>query len=297
MIKRSFFNLIYFMKESLTLFRISLLSNVFSIISTGLIFFMLAMILSGWWISTYVGRVIQGEAQMSVYFSADATQEQVDGLIADLDAVIGVDSVRLVDAEEAYANMEKILGKEAEVLQAFDDNPFSPYLELKIQIDRLDEILESVSQISGVESVRDNQNVLDRLNQVGVVLQVLGYLIIAAVAITTLIIIAHIIRQGIYSNKDQINTLKLLGAPVLFISVPFVIEGMFITLIGGFLAGGMTVFAIDAVYTQMFGPLPFIPLPPRDALIKGVVVVILGLGIGLGWLGSVFGLSAVKKRY
>lgn len=296
MIKRSFFNLVYFIKESLTLFRISLLSNVFSILSTGLIFFMLAMILSGWWISSYVGQVIQGEAQMSVYFSEETPKEQIDDLIMDLESVSGVDSVRLVDAREAYANMEKILGKEAEVLQAFGDNPFSPYLELKIQINQVEDILENVTLIKGVESVRDNQNVLDRLNQVGMVLQVLGYLIIAAVAVTTLIIIAHIIRQGIYSNKEQINTLKLLGAPMLFISVPFVIEGVCITLLGGLLAGGMTWFAIDALYTQMLGPLPFIPLPSQVALTRGMTFVILVLSIGLGWLGSIFGLSAVKKR-
>ena len=87
MIKRSFFNLVYFIKESLILFRISLLSNVFSILSTGLIFFMLAMILSGWWISRHVGQIIQGEAQMSVYFNEETTKEDIDDLIMDLEAV------------------------------------------------------------------------------------------------------------------------------------------------------------------------------------------------------------------
>lgn len=296
MIKRGIFNTVYFFKESWTLFRISLLSNLFSILSTGLIFFMLAMILSGWWISQHVGAVIQGEAEMNVYYELDLSRSELEDLTDRIQSISGVNSVRMVDAGEAYGNMEKILGQDAQVLQQFDDNPFSPYLELKIDIGQVAQIVAKVSVMEGVDSVRDNQSALNRLNQLGVVLRLLGYLIIAAVSVTTLIIIAHIIRQGIYSNKDQINTLKLLGAPTIFIALPFVLEGVAITLLGGIGAAGITTYAIQSLYTQMLGPLPFIPLPPMAGLIKGVAAIVLALSIGLGWLGSLFGLSAIKTQ-
>lgn len=293
--KNIIYNLGYFLKEAKTLIRLNGMSNFFSFLSTGLIFFILAMVISGWWISSQVVEAIQGEAEINVYYTEDMDRDEALQLANKLKRIQGVQEVRLVDEGEAYGRMEEILGKDAKVLTYFDENPFNPFLEVKIHIEEMDTVLKKLSGILGVEHVRDNREILERIQNISQVLSLIGFLVIAAVGITTLVIIAHIIRMGINDNKEQINTLRLMGAPETFIGFPFLLEGLAITIGGGLLASAMAVSALKYVYAQMSGPLPFIPLPPQDALATGIVLLIMSLSTILGITGSAFGLTSDKN--
>lgn len=292
--KNIMYNVGYFLREVKNIINLNLLSNVFSFLSTGLIFFILAMVISGWWISSQIVEAVQGEAEISVYFDENIDNAGAIKLVGDIKGIEGVKEARLVNEAEAYGRMEEILGKEARVLTYFDENPFSPFVEVKIQLEEIDPILKGLEIISGIEHVRDNRKVLERLSSIAGILKVLGYLVVTAVGISTMVIISHIIRMGIYDNREQINTLRLMGAPELFIAFPFLLEGLLLTLGGGALASALAVFSLRYLYSQMAGPLPFIPLPPLGALASNLVILVMALSAALGVAGSIFGLSSAK---
>lgn len=293
--KQLIYNMGYFMKEVKTIFRSNLLSNIFSLVSTSLIFFVLALVLSGWWVSSQVMETIQGEAEIDIYLVEGLNEPDTIYKLEEINSIKGIKAARVVDAEEAYDRMVKILGKEAKVLAYFDDNPFSSFIEVQIDLTQIDDIMSQLGQMKDIEHVRDNREVLDRLSQIAKVFSLLGYLVVAAVGVSTLVIISHIIRQGIYNNRDQINTLQLLGAPQVFIAFPFLIEGFLVTVAGGLLACGLTAFIIKQVYVQMVAPLPFIPLPPREILLKSIMGIVMSLSALLGIIGSLFGIASSKE--
>lgn len=293
--KQLIYNMGYFMKEVKTIFRSNLLSNIFSLVSTSLIFFVLALVLSGWWVSSQVMETIQGEAEIDIYLVEGLNEPDTVYKLEEINSIKGIKAARVVDAEEAYDRMVKILGKEAKVLAYFDDNPFSSFIEVQIDLTQIDDIMSQLGQMKDIEHVRDNREVLDRLSQIAKVFSLLGYLVVAAVGVSTLVIISHIIRQGIYNNRDQINTLQLLGAPQVFIAFPFLIEGFLVTVAGGLLACGLTAFIIKQVYVQMVAPLPFIPLPPREILLKSIMGIVMSLSALLGIIGSLFGIASSKE--
>ncbi|MBA1335288.1 MAG: Cell-division-associated, ABC-transporter-like signaling protein FtsX [Firmicutes bacterium] len=294
--KNFFYNAAYFLKEAKTVIRLNLLSNIFSLFSTGLIFFILAMVISCWWISAQVVKAIQEEAEINVFFDESIGDGDVMQLLGKIKGIEGVREVRVVAEDEAYDRMAAILGKEARVLEFFDDNPFSPFIEVKIYLEKMDTVLEELGTLTGIQHVRDNRAVLDRLRNIAGVLNSLGYLVVAAVGISTLVIISHIIRLGIFNNQEPIDTLRLLGAPEFFIAFPFLLVGLLLTLGGGMLAAALAAFALKHVYIQMAGPLPFIPLPPREALVSGMIIVVMSLSAILGIVGSLFGLSSAKSN-
>lgn len=291
---KCFYNAGYFLKETTTMIRLNLLSHIFSLFSTGLIFFILAMVISGWWVSNQVIEAIQGEAEINIYFDESMDNTGAIQLVERIRDIEGVREARIVDENEALGRMEDILGKEARVLEYFDDNPFSSFIEVKIHLEAMDSIMEKLNSMAGIEHIRDNREVLERLRNMGRVLRILGYIVVAGVGISTLVIISHIIRLGIYNNREQINTLRLLGAPEAFIAFPFLLEGLLVTLGGGILAAALGVFTLREVYIQMAGPLPFIPLPPRENLVTGLIILIPSLGAVLGLVGSLFGLLSAR---
>lgn len=296
MVKNYIFNTKYFLKEAKTIFKVDLLSNVFSILSISFVLLILSMISSGLWVSNQLVTTLEKEAEINIYYKEDMEIEDINKLSEKIGKVDGVTGSQVISQGESFNRMEEILGKEAKILGYFDDNPFSSFIEVKIDIIKLDWVLDSLNNMADIESIRDNRQILDRLSEITLLLKFLGLLFIVAIGISTIVVISHIIRQGIYNNRDMINTLKLLGAPNLFIGFPFLLEGLLLTLCGGLLAAILSNIVINYVYGQMLGSLPFIPLPDKDILKWNLNLLIFVLSGGLGIAGSIFGLNSAKAK-
>lgn len=296
MVKNYMFNINYFLKEAKTIFKVDLLSNIFSILSISFILLILTMITSGWWVSNGVISILEKEAEINIYFNDQMEIEDVNKLWKKIGQVDGVTETKIINEEESLTRMEDILGKEAKVLSYFDDNPFTSFIEVKIDIRKTDEVLNQLENFGEIESIRDNRQVLDRLSEITLILKFLGLLFITAIGVSTIVVISHIIRQGIYNNRDMINTLKLLGAPNSFIGFPFLLEGLLLTLCGGLLSVVLSNVVINYFYSQMIISLPFIPLPDSDIIKLTLNILILALSGGLGIIGSIFGLTSAKAN-
>ena len=294
--KRFIYQTGYFLTEVKKLVQLNWLSHLLSFLSTGLIFFLLALVISGGWICGQVMEAIQGEAEINVFFKEDLNPREVDRLVKEIRALDGVRETRLVGEKEAYDRMVELLGKEARVWEFFDDNPFSAFIEAKIDLTKANSIRANLDRITGVEHVRDNQEILERLSNISQTGRLLGYLITVAVGVSTLVIISHLVRLGIDKNREQISTLRLLGAPESFIAIPFLLTGLLITWGGGMLAALFAGLTLKQIYLQTTGPLPFLPLPPLGSLVTRLVILLPGLGILLGLAGGIFGLWSARDN-
>lgn len=294
--KKVIFNLGYFVKEAKRTIQMNIVSNIFSFIGTVLILFLLALVVSGWSVSERLIQMLKEEAEISAYYNDSLDTNDALSMVEYIKTIDGVQDARLVGEEEAYARMKNILGEEAKILELYEENPFKAYIEVGIELDKRDAVLEKVSAIDGIEYVRDNREVLERVEGIIRGLKTLGLLVIAAVGIATLVIISHMIRQGIYNNREQINTLRFLGASDSFIGFPFLITGLLTTVGGGILASVLIVALINVAYGGISGTIPFLPLPPKNELTLLVVITIMAVSAVLGILGSLFGLSSIKSR-
>ncbi|HWT27404.1 MAG TPA: permease-like cell division protein FtsX [Mobilitalea sp.] len=293
--KTFFYNIGYFVKEVRKTIRFNPLSNLFSVLGTGLILFLLGMVFAGGAVGDQLISSLQKEAEISVYYNQDLKEDQVSKLLENIKGINGVRDASYIDKEQAESQMKETLGEEADILNLFDKNPFEAYIEVRIHLENMDSVLASIGKLNGVSYVRDNRSVLEQLQNITEGLKLLGILIILAVGITTLIIVSHMIRQGIYNNREQINTLKLLGAPGSFIGLPFVLAGLLLTLAGGVLAAVLLTVLIREGYGGLGEFLPFIPLPPKEELIQNVDLLILSISILLGLFGSLFGLISIRS--
>lgn len=283
----------YYLREVSTLLKRDLSTNILSILSLGFIFFIISLVISLGISSQFMIDEISSQAQISIYYN-----ENFDpNLIKDeLKIIPGVNVINYINSEEANARMQEVLGSDKRILELFDHNPFSPYLEVFIELDQLDEIVQKSKDIHGVELVRDNQEVLGKLKNLLNILTVLGVFIFIAISVATLVITAHIIRQGVYINKEAIATLKLLGAPSYFIYIPFVINGIFMTLLAGIGSVVLVYFSNSYIYSKISGVLPFIILPKFSALILTLVLFNGIISIILGFLGSILGIKTTKLK-
>lgn len=294
--KKYIFNLGYFLLEVFRTLRSNFLSNLISVLGTGLILFLLALVATGWNVGDKLIDTLQGEAQISAYFENSMDSNQASQILHRIKSIEGVYEAVLVNETDAKSRMEDLLGDEAKILELFDENPFEAFIEVRINLDSMDPVLQSIRSLDGVEYVRDNRSVLEQMKVMVDGMKLLGSLIMMAVGITTLIIISHMIRQGIYHNREQIKTLRLLGASSGFIGLPFVLSGLLLTVIGGLIATGLILYLLEHGYQQLTSSIPFIPLPAKEGLMEQISVLVLRVSGILGFFGSLFGLTSIKKE-
>ena len=97
-------------------------------------------------------------------------------------------------------------------------------------------LIEKINSINGVDSVHYQGRLINRIEKIyQLFLQGLKIAIILII-IFSIIIISNTIKLTIYSRKDLIKTLDLIGATKFFIKVPFILEGILQSFIGAVLA-------------------------------------------------------------
>ena len=294
--KTFIYNLGYFFKEALRTIKSNVLSNFISVIGTSLILFLLGMVVT----VTYIGKEfvskLEEEAEINAYYKDDLSSETIIDLTNVIGNIDGVTEARLVSEEEAKSYMEGMLGEEAKILELFDENPFAAFIEIRIDLNNMDNVVLEINKLDNIDFVRDNKAVLSQLNGIIRGIEIFGALIIIAVGITTLIIISHLIRQGIYNNKEQINTLRLLGASEIFIGFPYVLVGLILTLIGGGIGTILLILLINGSYNLFGNGFLFLPLPDQGLMVRSTALFIMGISFMLGLFGSLFGLSSIDKN-
>lgn len=288
-----FKNLKYYIRESLLLFKADARTNRVSVMSIAFILFIGGL----FFVSGVTGRnllaVLREEADIAVFYKEESEESMVRRLEEDLNGVPGIISVEPISKESAMKEMEEVLGKDKEVLALFEDNPFAPYLRVKVDLSRRNEVLEKISAWPSIDHIRDNKEVVEKLEQIIRILTFLGIFMLSTILFVSVLVISHIIRQGVFLNRDRIQTLHLLGAPKNFIRMPFLLEGVVMSLISGGLAVLFLSSAIYIFYAKSSG-FVFFPLPDMKMLLMSGTAAILVLSIILGIFGSVSGVKSIR---
>lgn len=292
-------NLGYVFREMRTILKLNGLSSLLSVISLTLIFFVAILAAGSWQISDTLVRALEKEAEISVYYDTtrvDSGELDLSALISEIESADGTLNTHPISAQEAYLQMSGILGQDAAVLSHFDENPFEPYLEVGIDLAKLDTIIAEIQGMNGVIYVRDNQTVLEKVASIAGVVSGIGIFVALAVGLATLMVTSHIIREGVHANREQIMTLKLLGAPNGFIFQPYVAGGVILTTLAGILASGLFWGFMKSVGAALADVITFLPPVNASGMIAltlwGAVVVSFFLGLA----ASLLGLSMVKNH-
>ena len=139
--------------------------------------------------------------------------------------------------EQAFKNFQELFSDSplAEFATA-DQVPESFRINL-VDPTQADVLTESLSGLAGVQGVEDQRRYLD---QIFAVLNTASYTAVGLAAlmlIAAVLLIATTIRLSAFSRRRELGIMRLVGASNRFIQTPFILEGVFASLIGSLLAG------------------------------------------------------------
>ncbi len=187
------------------------------------------------------------KADMDVYFTTDAPDARIVDIEASLKALPQVESVQYISRDDALAQFRERHQNDQLTLQALDelgDNPLGAVLNVKAkditQYDVIANFLQGQDALaSGSPQVIDKINyfdqehrdAIDRLVQITDSGKWIGGFIIGLFVLITIAISFNTLRLTIYSSREEIQVMRLVGAGKTYIRAPFMVEGVLYGLI------------------------------------------------------------------
>jgi cell division transport system permease protein len=185
-------------------------------------------------------NAIKDKVDVSVYFVTTASESEILAVKDQLEKLPQIRSIIYTSAADALANFRERHANDQLTLQALDElggNPLDASLELRAkdpsEYDSIVSFLEASPALSaGGTSIVDrinyaqNKEVIDRLSLAMRATQEIGFVVVILFALASILIAFATIRLAIYTARDEIGVMRLVGASNSYIQGPFIATGI-----------------------------------------------------------------------
>ena len=231
---------------------------------------------------------VEQKVEVVAYVQNTATQDQVDALVAKVQAMPEVASVQFISRDQALADFRAQLAAQgrSDLTANLESNPLYASVNVKLRNPaQLDAVATALHDEPIVRSVINIQALVDRVLTFTGIVRTGGVVILAVVGMIVLFIIVNTIRLAVVARAEEIEIMRLVGASDAFIRWPFVFEGALVGLFGALITLGLLLAAADPVSQAVVGFFNVLPIE-LGSVGRDTALLVLGTGLGVGVLGA-----------
>jgi cell division transport system permease protein len=240
---------------------------------------------------------ISKTVDMSIYLKTETTIEQAEPIMQDLRGLSNTSAVAFISAAEARQKAAEDNRDDDKVLDAISEATNKLPATLRIQLVDFNDTSELDSFVTTNQNLQpyldqerdpsfagERRESIKKISGWTVTAERIGLVAsIVFIAISSLIIF-NTIRMAIFSRKEEIQMMKLIGADKQFIRGPFVVEAIVYGFIAALIATGLgygLLVLIDSRIGDFLDVAPTIDLVVRYLPLIVVVMVLIGATIGV----------------
>ena len=236
---------------------------------------------------------VADKIEIKVYLQDDiklVNQREVEIKLSEQD---GVKAVTYESKDEAFTKLKKDLEGNSGMLEGYslENNPLaSSYIVTLEDASYASNVTKAVEDMTGVESVTNQQELIEKISRVVDFVQILGVILFFVFIGVSIFLIMNTIKLTVYSRRREVGIMKFVGATDWFIRWPFVIEGIVIGAIGALLSSIVLYFAYNAVFKWIVSSMFIVNLVQPQFVLTTLLACFVGGGILIGAIGSIFAL-------
>jgi cell division transport system permease protein len=253
--------------------------------------------------SINVARVIErwsAAAELSVYLNDAVTNDERRAIERTLATSGLVTSRSYVSAGEALRRFSGQFPDLASAARSLPANPLPASYEVRIRPERardaaVDALAGQLKTMGGVGDVRYDRRWIDRLVGIVNAARTAGLTLAVLLVTASCITVMSVVRLTLYTRRQEIEIMQLVGAPLAYIRGPFVMEGTLLGVAGAFVAI-ILLWSLFAVWRGRAiagvaglvdaGDLAFLPFTLVAGLVAG--------GAAIGCLGGALAARAAR---
>lgn len=240
-------------------------------------------------------KLIEDELTIVTYLKSDVTEEQIDNIKSEISSYKNVEEVTFKSKDEWKLEMSEYDDSFKTVLDYLDENPLMDSFVLKVNdVKKLSETSEYIKAINGVDTVKYGEGMVEQVISVFDIVQKIVVVVVIALVVVTSFLISNTIKLTIFSRRNEIEIMRLVGASNITIKLPFLFEGFIIGLIGSIIPVCITIYGYVILYSRMHGKLfsNMIMLIKPYPFVFWVSLIVIAIGALVGMYGSI---KAVRK--
>lgn len=249
-------------------------------------------------VTKYLVEQVQDKIDVTAYFKEGTAEEDILKVKSEIEKmspdIKGVEYVSKEDALAIFTEKHKDNKVFLKALEEVGANPLLPSLNIKttgttVQYEQISNILQTDTYSQFIEKVdfSAKRDTIEKVFSITSNINLFGLILGVILVIVAMLVVFNTIKLTVDGSKNEINTMRMVGASDWFIRGPFIIQGA----IYGFVAF-ITCFLLTIISAYFFSSKIGIVLPGFNIFsfflhnIFFVILIQLGFGVGLGMLAS-----------
>ena len=238
----------------------------------------------------YMIEQMETKFGITAYLQEGLTEEEITSLQHKIEGLANISEVIYISKEDALQSFSEDNGGQNLFDMFKEDNPLPASFEIiTTNVAEQAELVETLNTYEGIDETIYFQNETASFMRIRNTVNYVCLGILVVLVVVGLMLMSNTIKLTVYVRRREINIMKYVGATDGFIQLPFLIEGMII----GFLGAVISVILISGSYNWIMekaatvtGVLSGITLVPASQITHALMPMYLGLGIGIGLIGS-----------
>lgn len=218
------------------IFRNAWLSTAATAIMVVTLLIMTFFAFSSLFVNTQLNEV-RGKIDLSIFITDEATQNQITSLQNKISGVENVNSVTYVSKTDALKKLESSSSEGQKLAKSAQDigNPLPASFEVKlVNIDKINDTNGQIRALSEATIITDTsfdnrddnrKGVVENVIKISNSVSKIGLILSVVFLVIALLIIFNTIRMAIFTRREEVEIMKLVGATKWFIRGPFLVEG------------------------------------------------------------------------
>ncbi len=251
-------------------------------------------------------NAVEDRVNISVYVNTDVQEDEVMKLRHEIEQYPEVENIEYISRKQALADFKERSKNNETILKSIEEvgsNPLGAVLNVKAHNpDQYETIASKIDQssfsekVSGVNYLK-YRDIIDNLNKEIKANQKGAIILAVTLSFIAILITFNSIRTTIYSHRQEIEIMKLIGASNNYIRLPFIWEGVFYGITAAMISVPLTYLYLQFIgneeVTNSILPLSnarFIKIFLTEYFMKNLVLVVLfqcTFGVFLGVFSSI----------
>jgi len=237
--------------------------------------------------------------RIMAYLKPDIQNGDLTNLEHTIQSLDGVHTLRFISKQEALDRLKAQMKHQSSLFENLSENPLPDSFEIRMTAStgswqKIESLAAQIESLALIEEVEYGRRWIGRFVRIVSLFRLTGYAMGALFFMATVFIVANTIRLVIYSRREEVEIMRLVGATDSFIKLPFYIVGLIQGGLGAFIGLVMlfiSFFFISANIEEGFSPGLFRLQFLSPATMGGILLS----SMLIGWLGCYISLKQFLK--
>ena len=237
---------------------------------------------------------LESELTIQAYVKKGSDVERVSQKIQ---ALASVYTLKAYSPAESLARLQEKMGSQSpsgsspasRTLDLMGDNPIPWNFEIHVkEVGQVEPLVRTLSAMPEIEDVVYAGMVVQRISALSEVSSHVALIMFDLSVVITALVVYNTIHISLYSRREEIGIMYLVGATRTYIATPFVLEGTLLAFLGSLIAVAGIVLPYFPGIALLQSNLPFLStsLIGDTHIIGRFCILLAGFGATLGWVCS-----------